>query len=117
MPNTALEPTAVSRPVLRFGVRFTDGFRGRGSAWVVRLLTIMYVLMFIGLVVCAIGKLKLTPTITLVGVRARWYGLTLFATAIPFYWLVRQLYLIALPSLFSRRRFWALEVLASSEAG
>jgi len=48
-------------------------------------------LMMIGLVVCAIGKLKLTPAITLVGRRARWYGITLFATATPFSWLLRQL--------------------------
>jgi hypothetical protein len=58
----------------------------------------MYLLMIIGLVVCAIGKLKLTPTITLEGVRARWYGLALFITAIPYYWLARYLFLMLLPS-------------------
>jgi hypothetical protein len=70
----------------------------------------MYVLMFIGLVVCAIGKLKLTPTITLEGVRARWYGLTLFVTAIPFYWLVRQLYLLALPSQIMHDKNWMMVI-------
>jgi hypothetical protein len=58
----------------------------------------MYVLMIIGLVVCAIGKLKLTPTITLEGVRARWYGLTLVVTSIPYYWVSRYIFLLLLPS-------------------
>jgi hypothetical protein len=66
--------------------------------------------MVIGLVVCAIGKLKLTPTITLEGVRARWYGLTLFATAIPFYWLMRQLYLLVLPSQILHDRIWLMMI-------
>jgi hypothetical protein len=57
----------------------------------------MYGLMIIGLVVCAIGKLKLTPTITLVGIRARWYGITLFISAVPVSWVLRQL-LLLLPS-------------------
>jgi hypothetical protein len=70
----------------------------------------MYGLMIIGLVVCAIGKLKLTPTITLEGVRARWYGLTLFATATPFYWLMRQLYLLALPSRILHDRIWLMAI-------
>jgi hypothetical protein len=70
----------------------------------------MYVLMIIGLVVCAIGKLKLTPTITLEGVRARWYGLTLFITAIPFYWLVRQLYLLVLPSQILHDKNWTMVI-------
>jgi len=30
---TALEPTAFTPVRLRFGRRFTDGFRGRGSAF------------------------------------------------------------------------------------
>ena len=54
-------------------------------------------LIVIGLIVLAIGKLKLTPTIVLEGVRARWYGLTLILTAFPFQWLVRQGFLV-LPS-------------------
>ena len=32
-PNTALEPTAGKLFGSRFGVGFTDGFRGRGSAF------------------------------------------------------------------------------------
>jgi len=32
-PNTALEPTAFTRFGWRFGVGFTDGFRGRGSTF------------------------------------------------------------------------------------
>ena len=63
----------------------------------VRLLDVMYVLMVIGLVVCAIGKLKLTRAITLEGMRARWYGVALFVTAIPFYWLAKHLFVLVLP--------------------
>jgi len=32
-PNTALEPTAFTRFGSRCGAGFTDGFRGRGSAF------------------------------------------------------------------------------------
>jgi len=70
----------------------------------------MYVLMIIGLVVCAIGKLKLTPTITLEGVRARWYGLTLFVTAIPFYWLLRRLFLMLIPSQILHDQIWMMVI-------
>ena len=70
----------------------------------------MYILMIIGLVVCAIGKLKLTPTITLVGVRARWYGLTLFATAIPFYWLLRRIFLALIPSEILHNGIWMMAI-------
>lgn len=41
-------------------------------------------LIIIGIVVLALGKLKLTRSLVLVGKRARWYGLTLVITAIPF---------------------------------
>jgi len=34
-PSTALEPTAFTRSGSRCGVGFTDGFRGRGSAFFV----------------------------------------------------------------------------------
>ena len=44
----------------------------------------MILLMIIGIVVMAVGKLRLTRSLVLVGRRARWYGLTLFLTAIPF---------------------------------
>ena len=70
----------------------------------------MYALMIIGLVVCATGKLRLTPAITLRGVRARWYGLTLFATAIPFFWLMRQLYSLALPNQILHDRIWSMMI-------
>ena len=64
----------------------------------------MYLLLIIGIVVCVIGKLKLTPTITLEGVRARWYGLTLLLTAIPFDWLIKQLfYLLVRSQIFTER--------------
>jgi len=70
----------------------------------------MYALVIIGLVVCATGKLRLTRTITLEGVRARWYGLTLFATAIPFFWLMRQLYSLALPNQILHDRIWSMVI-------
>jgi len=44
----------------------------------------MILLLLIGIVVMAVGKLRLTRSLVLVGRRARWYGLTLFLTAIPF---------------------------------
>jgi hypothetical protein len=68
----------------------------------------MYVLMVIGLVVCAIGRLKLTPSITLEGIGARWYGLILFATAIPFYWLMTHLYLLVLPRRILHDSVWLM---------
>lgn len=43
----------------------------------------MIAVMIIGLVVLALGKVKVTRAIVLTGKRARWYGLTLFLTAIP----------------------------------
>ena len=65
--------------------------------------------MVIGLIVLAIGKLKLTPTITLDGVRARWYGLTLILTAFPFQWVVRQGFL-ALPSQIAQDGMWGMVI-------
>ena len=44
----------------------------------------MILLIIIGIVVLAVGKLRLSRSIVLVGKRARWYGLTLVLTAIPF---------------------------------
>ena len=44
----------------------------------------MVLLLIIGLIVLAVGKLKLTRQIVLVGKQARWYGLILALTAIPF---------------------------------
>jgi hypothetical protein len=44
----------------------------------------MLILIVVGIVVLAVGKLKLTRSIVLTGKRARWYGLTLLVTAIPF---------------------------------
>lgn len=44
----------------------------------------MIALIIIGLVILSIGKVKLTRSIVLVGRKARWYGLTLVLTAIPF---------------------------------
>ena len=43
----------------------------------------MIAVMIIGLVVLALGKVKVTREIVLTGKRARWYGFTLFLTAIP----------------------------------
>ena len=43
----------------------------------------MIAVMIIGLVVLVLGKVKVTRGIVLTGKRARWYGLTLFLTAIP----------------------------------
>jgi hypothetical protein len=51
----------------------------------------MIALLLIGLVVLIIGKLRLTRSIRLAGKRARWYGLTLFVTAIPFALLIGAL--------------------------
>jgi hypothetical protein len=44
----------------------------------------MLVLIIVGIVVLVVGKLKLTRSIVLTGKRARWCGLTLVVTAIPF---------------------------------
>jgi hypothetical protein len=48
----------------------------------------MILLIIIGIVVLAVGKLKVTRTFVLVGKKARLYGLTLVITAIPFTMLV-----------------------------
>lgn len=44
----------------------------------------MILLIIVGIVVLAVGKLKLTRSIILTGKRARWFGLTLVVTAAPF---------------------------------
>jgi hypothetical protein len=44
----------------------------------------MILLIIIGIVVLIVGKLRLTRSLVLVSKRARWYGLTLVITAIPF---------------------------------
>ena len=44
----------------------------------------MIALILIGLIVLIIGKVRLTRSIRLTGKRARWYGLSLLVTAIPF---------------------------------
>jgi hypothetical protein len=41
-------------------------------------------MIILGIIVLAMGKLKVTRSIVLVGKRARWYGLTLIISAIPF---------------------------------
>ena len=69
----------------------------------------MKALILIGLIVLAIGKLKITPTITLEGVRARWYGLTLLVTAFPFQWLVQQGFL-SLPSQIVHNQIWGIVI-------
>ena len=74
----------------------------------IRLRDDMRGLIIIGLVVLAIGKLKLTPQIILEGVRARWYGLTLVVTAIPFQWLMQHLFLLVLPSQILQDRIWLM---------
>src|SRR5712664_1666301 len=81
--------------------------RGPGR-WVVRRRDDMKGLILIGLIVLAIGKLKLTPTITLQGVRARWYGLTLVVTAFPFQWLMQHLFPLVLPSQILQDRIWLM---------
>jgi hypothetical protein len=48
----------------------------------------MIALLLVGLIVLIVGKLRLTRSIGLTGKRARWYGLTLLLTAIPFTLLV-----------------------------
>lgn len=44
----------------------------------------MLLLIIIGIVLLAVGKLKLTRSIVLTGKRARLYGLTLVITAVPY---------------------------------
>jgi hypothetical protein len=63
-------------------------------------------LMIIGLVVLAIGKLKLTRAIVLVGKKARWYGLTLLLTAIPFTLLVGGIIAAVTPAEILNHPLW-----------
>lgn len=57
----------------------------------------MILLVIIGIVVLAVGKLKLTPSLVLTGKKARWYGLTLMLTAIPFTLVIGNLIAAVIP--------------------
>jgi len=58
----------------------------------------MILLMLIGILVMAVGRLRLTRSLVLVGRRARWYGLTLFLTAIPFTLIVATINAAIMPA-------------------
>jgi len=57
----------------------------------------MILLIIVGIVVLAVGKLKLTRSIVLTGKKARWFGLMLFVTAVPFSLIVGGLLAVMTP--------------------
>jgi len=63
-------------------------------------------LIIIGLIVLIMGKLKLTKTITLNGKSARWYGLTLILTALPFALIVGGLIAAITPDAVLSHPLW-----------
>lgn len=66
----------------------------------------MLLAMVLGLVVLIRGSLRITRSLTLVGERARWYGLTLLLSAIPFGLIVGSLLTAVAPESVLSHPLW-----------
>jgi len=63
-------------------------------------------MIIVGIILLAVGKLRLTKSLVLVGKKARWYGLTLVITAIPFTLIVGGLIAAVIPESVLAHPVW-----------